>query len=210
MPRTKNRLLRDFSGTIDDLIFYQVDGHTYVRTRPVAYRDRQSPAQLTQRQRLKVVNRFLAPFKKVLRQTFKLSGSEGQAYQNASSYNLKHGLTGTYPAQAIDKSQARLSMGPIGLPAQVTIQRVSQGFLMEWDTALTHAHSAPDDTFIFFATHPYYDQGYYHMTGVRRHQGRFLWDSNLFEGHCPPDVWIAFRNAAETAVSESWYVALDG
>ncbi|MBI9069639.1 MAG: hypothetical protein JEZ09_20250 [Salinivirgaceae bacterium] len=206
MARTKNRLLQNFSGTLDDLVFYQVDGETYVRTKPVTYNDRQSLAQLAQRQRLKVVNRFLAPFKKVLRQTFQLEASERKAYGNASSYNMKHSLTGTYPHLSIDKTKVRLSMGPIGLPAHVTIKPTDNGFLMEWDTALTNSHSATDDTFLFFATHPYHGYGYYHFTGVRRSQGRFLWDSNLFEGHRKPDVWIAFRNAEETAVSESWYL----
>jgi len=206
MARTKNHLLRDLSGSIANLVFYQVDGETYVRTRPVTYKDRQSPAQLAQRQRIQVVNRFLTPFKKVLRQTFMLADRERQAYSNATSYNMKHGLTGSYPHLNIDKTKARLSMGPLGLPATATIKQVGDGFLMEWDPAPTNAHCAADDTFLFFATHPYYPQAYYHFTGVRRSEGHFLWNRNLFEGHAKPDVWIAFRNAAETLVSDSWYL----
>lgn len=208
MAQLKHRLFSGLSGSIDNLIFYQMDGKTYVRSKPVDYKDRRSPAQLAQRQKLKLVGRFLAPFKKMLKQTFLVNESKTTAYQNAFSYNMKYGITGDYPGLRIDKANVRLSMGPVGLPSEITMQTQPDGWLIEWDTDLTNEHCSTDDTFILMATHPYYEEGYYHFTGVRRREGHFLWNSNLFEGQSHPDVWIAFRNAEETMLSESRYIAV--
>ncbi|MFC3417368.1 DUF6266 family protein [Algoriphagus hitonicola] len=56
-------------GKIGNLVFYSMNGKTVVRTRPSGtHRNKThpSPLQLLQREKLKTINRFLKPLKRVL------------------------------------------------------------------------------------------------------------------------------------------------
>src|SRR5690554_1239792 len=81
-----NNLYENTQGKIGNLIFYQLNGSGYVRTRPSHYKDRKSPAQLEQRQRLSVVTEFLRSFGSLLRITFASEAIGRSAMQEAQSY----------------------------------------------------------------------------------------------------------------------------
>ena len=63
MARLKNSLLKGMSGSIGELILYEMGGETYARSKPANYKDRKSPTQLNQREKLILINDFLRPFK---------------------------------------------------------------------------------------------------------------------------------------------------
>jgi len=206
MAEFKDKFLENFTGTIGNMIFYQRGGKTFVRSKPAMLKDRQSEAQLAQREKFKLVHEFLAPYKKVLSKTFVDTTGSRTAYQNAFSYNLKNAVSGTYPDYKMDFRKVFLSRGEVALPTQITIKKQDTGFLIEWDTSVNAEACEPDDTFVLIASHNFYPNIHYRFTGIPRSEGHYLWDNNLFEAHSMPDVWVAFRNADETAVSESRYL----
>lgn len=206
MAEFKDRFLENFTGTIGNMIFYQRGGKTFVRSKPAKHKDRQSEAQLAQREKFKLVHEFLAPYKKVLSKTFVDTTGSRTAYQNAFSYNLKNAVSGTYPDYKMDFRKVFLCRGEVALPTEITIKKQNTGFLIEWDTSVNAEACEPDDTFVLIASHNFYSNIHYRFTGILRSEGHYLWDNNLFEAHSMPDVWVAFRNADETAVSESRYL----
>ncbi|TAJ13727.1 hypothetical protein DMA11_07655 [Marinilabiliaceae bacterium JC017] len=204
MARLNNKLLADSSGKLDLLVVYQMFGNTYVRTRPGKYRDRKSPAQLAQRQKMQLVTTFLRPFKELLRITFASEAQGRTAYHAAKSYNLKHGLCGEYPHQAIDSDKALLSYGPLNLPQEIKVTRQSGGLLFEWEKNL--GDSAASDTLLVMAFNPLTLQMDYRFTGIHRNTGNCLWNTPLSQSGDELEVWLAFRNREETLMSDSRHV----
>lgn len=193
------------SGALGTLVFYQKNGKGYVRTRPAQYRDKKSPAQLAQRQRLQVMNGFLRSFREALRVTFAAEAQGRTALQAAQSYNMLNALEGEYPDIRINKSKALVSKGPLPLPSAVRMTPQEQGVLLQWDNGVECTPGRSSDTLVVLVLP---QDGYpaaAHFTPVLRSGGQYL----LSLGQTPevlPDIWIAFRNPQQTLMSDSMWV----
>jgi hypothetical protein len=194
-------------GKLGNLVFYKVGDKNYVRTRAEQFHDRKSPAQMAQRQRMQVMNRFLGSFRELFRITFAGEAGGRMAMQAAQSYNMRNALAGEYPDIYIDKSRVLLSHGPLPVPVSAMVTAQSEGLLIEWvnspDAALHH----PYDTLVMMAFSFETGSSDYRFTGARRSEGSYLWKTALpLTNGVLPDVWIAFRNRTETLMSDSFYV----
>ena len=201
---TINNLFDSGQGKLGNLVLYKVGGQGRVRTRAGHFRDRKSPAQLAQRQRMQVVNHFLKPFRDLIRITFAAEAMGGSAVHAARSYNMRHALTGEYPDIAIDKSRALLSRGPLPLPVGAKASPQPEGLLIEWENGAEAAGQLPSDTLVVMALSPGNGTVDYRFTGVRRSDGCYLWKPSLPQENL--DIWIAFRNRKETEMSESLFL----
>lgn len=209
MAILKQSLLESGTGKLGSLVVYNRNGKTCVRSKPAEYHDRRSPAQLAQRQRMMLVKEFLHPFKQLLRRTFASEAISRPAYHSAQSYNMKHGIEGAYPDQRINLQEAMLSRGPIPLPKTIRATLTPKGIQFIWDTYLTGADASGSDVLLVMLRIPGTDLTDYQFTGVRRSAGNFLWGTRFPEQVTRPDLWIAFRNRDETAMSNSCHVTIE-
>jgi hypothetical protein len=202
-----NNLFDSGQGKLGNLIFYKVGDQHYVRTRAEHFHDRKSPAQLAQRQRMQVMNRFLGHFRDLFRITFAGEAGGPGAMQAAQSYNMRNALAGEYPDISVDKSKVLLSQGPLPVPVNVTATQQPEGVLIEWENSADAASHHPYDTLVVIVFSPETDTSDYLFTGARRSAGSYLWKPALPKSNGTlPDLWIAFRNRQETLMSNSFFV----
>jgi hypothetical protein len=194
-------------GTLGNLVFFRRLGKTYARTRPARFRDRKSPAQLAQRQKMQAVNRFLKPFSALIRITFTPESAGRTALHSAQSYNMRNAFAGEYPNLYIDYSTALLSSGPLPLPANVSVSAQPDGLLIEWQNGEEAAGKRSYDTLVLMAWSEMDGWGVFKFSEVYRKEGRYVWNPamQLNENEIPA-VWIAFRSQEQTEMSDSWYI----
>ncbi len=206
MAKIEN-LLDGGKGKLGNLVFYKMNGSSYVRTRPAKYRDRKSPAQLAQRQRMQVVNNFLRSFRGLVQVTFAAEAAGRSALQAARSYNMRYGFTGEYPDIRVDRSKALLSRGPLPLPAGMSVSAQPDGLLIRWENGPEATGSAANDTLIVIAWNEKTGNGIYEFTSVRRTEGEYLWKLPQPETvDSLQGVWVAFRNLKLNSVSDSIWI----
>jgi hypothetical protein len=201
---TIDHLFDSGQGLLGNLVLYKVGGKGRIRTRPARYRDKKSPAQLAQRQRMQVMLQFLKPFSRLLRITYAAEAVGRSAIQAAQSYNMRHALAGEYPDIYVNKSKALLSLGPLPVPVAATLTAQPEGLLIEWENDPEAARHHPHDTLVIMALSEVKGYTDVRFTETRRSQGRHAWTPVLPAG--PVAVWIAFRNQAQTEMGESFYV----
>jgi hypothetical protein len=201
---TIDHLFDTGQGLLGNLVLYKVGGKGRIRTRPAQYRDRKSPAQLAQRQRMQVMLQFLKPFSRLLRITYAAEAVGRSAMQAAQSYNMRHALAGEYPDIYVDKSKALLSRGSLPVPVGATLTARPEGLLIEWQNDPEAALHHPHDTLVIMALSAEKGHTDVRFTETRRSEGRHAWTPALPSG--PVAVWIAFRNRAQTEMGESLFV----
>lgn len=194
-------------GKLGNLVFYKMNGKGIVRTRPAHFNDRKSPAQKAQRHRLQVVNAFLRPFRDIIRITYAAAAEGRTARAAAMSSIMRNALAGEYPDINVDKSKALLSKGSLPLPVNASVEAHPEGLLIRWENGGEAAGKAARDTLVGIALFGNTLEADFQFSGVQRSAGQFLWrlTKPLQEGE-KPDVWIAFRNAAMTEMSNSMYI----
>lgn len=133
MARLKGDILSGVTGKISNLIFYQSNGRTLVRTRPSGYRDQKSLSQLIQRQRFSVTQQFLKSFRPVINNYFRPITPNKTAFGEALAWHLKNALTGEYPNLRIDYTQTLLTRGELPLPISIRAIRNDKLLIVEWD-----------------------------------------------------------------------------
>jgi hypothetical protein len=105
---------KGLSGTIGDRVYYQRNGISYSRSKPVSMKNPGTPAQLAQRTKLAVILKFLQPIKEFVRIGFQSKAKHMSAFNYATSFLYKNALTGDNPDFSIDYSSVLLSAGNLG------------------------------------------------------------------------------------------------
>lgn len=203
-----NNLFDSGKGSLGNLVFFRRLGKTYVRTKPVRYRDRKSPSQLAQRQRMQAMNRFLKPFSPLIRITFTPEAAGKTALHAAQSYNMRHAFAGEYPGIHVDNNKVLLSRGPLPLPQNLSVKAQPDGLLIEWVNGNEASGNRWSDTLVVMAWSESAGQGAYKFSETYRKEGRYFWKPaiSLLENEIP-NVWIAFRNQEQSEMSDSRYIS---
>ena len=201
MARTEKGALGTISGKVGNVIYYNMYGKAYARSRPDIRNDKQTPARLKQRQRLSLVTSFLQPFKDLLKITFAPITSGRSPYHTALSYNMKHAIKGEeYPHQEMDMGKVFLSAGGLELPEKYAVKNAADGLFVEWSGLTGDSR----DALVVIAYNQQNNYVQYQFTGVPRYKESYLWDVDLSDGD--HHVWIAFRSHDEKEMSNSLYL----
>lgn len=203
MVRVKKGLLISGGGSIGNLVFYSMNGNTYIRTKPSRYRDKKSQAQLAQRKKFNIVLSFLQKFKALIRIGFAGEAIGRSAFQAAQSYHLKHAVMGKYPDMEFNYSKSMLCSGNVKVPEQIEIRKAEDHILIEWERPEV---KNMNDTLIVAAAH--FGNADFQLTGVKRSKMKFKWFTELTD-YKNLHVWVAFRNEKESDVSNSIYTYLE-
>ena len=193
-------------GRLGNLVIYKRNGQAIVRTRPEYYHDNKSPAQMAQRQKLKVVNEFLGPFLKLIRITIPPQAAGRTARAEAQSQIMRNALEGEYPDIHVNKSKALLCHGPLPVPVSVSATIQSGGILIEWENGAEAPGMHSKDTLLVIAGAKDADGIAYSFTEAMRSDGQYFWKPALPEQ--PAELWMAFRNQEQTKMSNSFYFRL--
>lgn len=207
MAKIEN-LFESGRGKLGNLVFYKVGNNGYVRTQAAHFRDRKSPAQLAQRQKLQLMSGFLKPFTKLIRITFSADAMGRSPMRAALSYNMRQALAGEYPGIYVDKSKVLLSHGPLPVPVTASVASQPDGLHITWENGAEAARLNSDDILVVMALSADTRSVDFLFTGVRRSVGHYLWSPALQKNNSnQPDIWLAFRNRQETMMSNSFYVS---
>ncbi len=204
MARLKTNILDAATGKIGNVVVYEMYGKTYIRSKPSGYKDKQSIAQLAQRQKMTLTNAFLRPFKELIKVTFAHEAIGRSAFHAAKSFNLKNAIEGTYPDQIISPEKAVLSTGSILLPENVLLTKKEDGLFFEWNPSY-HPHASHLDTLVVMARERERHFVKYRVTGAQRSDQSYFWPMDLFK-YGTIDVWIAYRSHKEDDMSETLYL----
>lgn len=108
--------LDNLTGTIGNLIYYQRNGKTYVRTKPVTYRDAKTEKQVLARGRFAGCNRFYDLLRSDLFRRIWKVAAEGTG-KNAKNLFVQHNIYAFgKEKEVIDYSRLKFSTGLLPLP----------------------------------------------------------------------------------------------
>ncbi|WP_289053146.1 DUF6266 family protein [Carboxylicivirga marina] len=206
MGTVNSGVLKGVSGKVGDLVLYERDGKTCVRSMPGSVKKSQTPLQLNQRKKMTLVNNFLQPFTKLLKRTFADPQSGKRAYNLAKSYNLQHGTKGFGETLEMNYQTALLCKGPLSEPFDVKGSANESGLTIQWK--YDSKAGSPSDTLLV----------------IRRHK-EHVWFDFLFSGAKPSDLtyhwhlgpndkvedyhfWVAFTDQMGEKMSNSVYVEI--
>jgi hypothetical protein len=135
MGKSKDAIFGGFSGRLGNIVGCYRYGKYYLRTLPEKVNQPDTPAQLAQRMRFRLVQEFLSPFKGLLKIGFAAYASGRSAYSAAVSYNLRHAISGEYPDLAIDPEKVLLSRGKLPTAQSASVAFAHQKLLFTWTVA---------------------------------------------------------------------------
>ena len=204
MARLNNGILNGGSGKVGNVIMYTRYGQDFIRVKPSFPKDKKTPKQLAQRQKMALIHEFLRPAKELIHKTFANDSSTRSPYQSAQSYNLKHAIAGEYPNQYIDTEKGLLSKGDIPLPAEITYVADENGIRINWNTGITEPNAEEYDTLMIVWKYKQSDFIDYTNVGARRYNGTFLWTEVREKQLKNYTIWLIFRNREETDFSNSY------
>ena len=113
MATNEQGILGGFSGKVGTVIGGNWNGVDFMRGIPAHITNPRTTAQQDQRVRMATIIQFLSPLKAFLRVGFKKQAIKMSAFNAATSYNLAHAITGTYPDYGIDYSKVLVSQGKL-------------------------------------------------------------------------------------------------
>jgi hypothetical protein len=194
------------TGRVGKLVYYRVNGVQRVRTIGKLTAP-PSLAQLRARLELKVMIGFLKLMTEFLNVGFKVApGSNKSPFNVATSYNIRHGLTGVYPDISIDFSKVRLSMGNVEPAVNLSVVLGDVGLVFSWDGTIPQYYPSPTDQTIVLAFFPVQNKVVYGLYGARRLDGTVVLeipDDLIAESM---EVYFAFVSADRKRGSDSVYL----
>lgn len=196
-------------GSIGNVVVYTMHGKNFIRSKPTKYTDRKSEAQLSQRAKMQLVTNFMKPFKELIRKTYTAEAVGRAPYHAAKSEIMRNAVDGEYPDFEINKSAALLSKGPLPLPANISVKVQDGNLLFEWNNDTEAEKIQNKNTLVVILYDSKSEICKYQFTNVRRSEKSYRWDPGMdISKENLPDIWIAFRNVDETAMSNSMYLTV--
>ena len=205
------------SGKIGNLVGSSWRGISYLKSRPVQYRDAKTVVQQTTRMKMKLTIEFLKACNPVIRVGFLGYSTPTQAaFHVATSYNYHHGIKGTFPDLEIDYSQIMVSRGDLPAAEQAKCEPAGERKIkFLWMATSEKTGARHDDTAILLAYNSSKKYAAYSLQGSIRADGEtILTVPPGFAGdevHC----YLCFANLPKLAqeplaeyVSDSMYLGI--
>ena len=190
MARFSASILDAFSGIIGPAVPSKWRDMYYGRTLPGTIVRPAAQKQHQQRTKLTFTNRFLKPMKGLLMISFRAHGCSGTEFSSAVAYNMKHAITGSYPAFRIHYNRVLVSRGPLSAAAAASAVMDGRLLRFSWAGTATGKASAGDSAvLVVFCP----DQGFcYHtLAGGNRSDGAGRLDLSQLAG-ATVHTWLAF------------------
>ena len=114
----KNGPFGGFTGKVNNLVGYEVNGQFRIRARPKERTTPPTAGELENRKKFDMVQAWLRPLTLFLRTGFQHYKPTFEGFTAAKSYLMKNALVGEKPNEVIDPSKVLVSFGRLPLPQQ--------------------------------------------------------------------------------------------
>ena len=205
MGKTNNGILGGFTGTIGTVTGYMRNGQNVIRTRTSSIKDKRTPLQLAQREKIAVCSRFTNAFTGTdfFRKSFPAYGHTGTGHNRATSALMSRALTGVYPDIALNYAQVLVSKGRLPGAHQAKVNLKLKNVLQfSFADNSTDGIAAADDTCILVAYAPNLQQAIFTLHGGFRKDKKASLNVTAFKGHIV-ETWIGFLSKGEADASDS-------
>lgn len=181
MGRVKGSILEGIRGKVGDLVFYQLDGQTYVRRAPgkqsIATKQRTSEAKKISQSVNIQTHKFLRFFTHLVRFGFQEWQAGGRkAYHAAVSFTSKNcfSFIGSGREKELNISLVKFSRGSLLGALDPKAERISTGVLFTWKDNSWMAGSHPGDSTFLVLVHENRRNSVWEYMGNPREKGSHL------------------------------------
>ncbi len=207
MARLKDGLLGGLSGKIGDVIGYIRYGKAYVKMKTLKPKKEPSLAQLAEREKMRVVNRFINSMTEFVRIGFSLEAADKTHSANsaAKSYQMKNAMAGVYPALGVDYAKVLLSKGVIDPALNISVLGMPTGIQFSWElsqrTSVYHKRSRV----MLLVYAPALNKSFYSLSGARITENTDFMELPIaFRGQLL-HMYVAFHSDDKKQISNSTY-----
>ena len=172
MATIKKGILGGLSGKVGNVVGGTWKGIDYLRALPSNVSQGNSPAQLSARQKMHLVNRFLKTCVPLVRIGFSSYAQKMSAYNAATSYNYHNAISGDYPDHELDFPSLRVSMGNLSGGDGVSCASPEAGKLsFTWNDNSGADNANASDTAMLLVFNPAKGSSVYVLQGPARSSG---------------------------------------
>ncbi len=199
--------LKNISGTLGNLVFYQRNGGTYIRMKPTKYRDKKTDKQVLLRGRFAGCNYFYKCLQAdMFRQVWKTVAKD--TGKNAQNMFIRHNIHAFGKEQGItDYERLHFSAGLLPLPRKLGLERRNaHDCRVYWEYNPREAIGSPTDRLYVVELHTDL-RIRLHETGVCRREGEALF-STFYAIDKETHLYGFWGNEAGTSFSPSHYFPL--
>lgn len=169
MGKIKNGLLGPVSGKVGNVVGSSWKGVDYLRMLPASVSNPRTPAQLRQRAGFLLVVRFLRPLLDLIKVGYSTYARRMSAYNAATSYVLRHALSGEFPDLHLDYARVLLSRGNLRGLTEVQIQSAaSLQLTLQWENNAFMGNALPYDKVAVVVYNPAKADAFYAMDAALR------------------------------------------
>lgn len=198
------------SGKVGNVVYYNYNGGTYVRSLPAQSSRKRppTPKQAKQRGRFSVVQNWLKPILPLIRVGFNEYAPRQTSHNSAMSYNLEHVVVENGDVFEINPEAFAFSQGL--LPEAEQSSMVQEGDLVRFHWQINYEYPSENklDRTILLLYRPGSDCSCFRIYGSERWQ---LMDSLSIKEFKPADIihgYIAFISSERQEVSNSVYLGM--
>jgi hypothetical protein len=147
MAKVQNPLIGDARGKIGNTVFSKWKGINTLRTKPIEVNNPESVAQLTQRQKFSLILAVSIDILALIRVGFQNFANAMSEFNAFMSWNMKNAITGSYPSQAVDWENLKISRGNLpGLVDADLTPTAPANIAIAWTDNSGESGASADDT----------------------------------------------------------------
>jgi len=207
MATNNSGVLGAFIGTIGPVTGFMRNGKNIVRSSRSSIKNKRTPLQLAQREKIRICNIFTTAFSGTgfFNKSFAAYGHTGTGFNRVTGALMSQAITGAYPDITLNYARALISKGnlPGAVAAKVAIKPKGVIQFSFADNSLDGI-ARSDDSVILVAYAPALQQAIFTLHGGFREDKRAVLNIAAFKGYTI-ETWIGFLSKDEGDASDSVY-----
>ena len=166
-------ILGKINGTVGPVVTYLLNGQNVIRAKGKGSTKPASPAQLTNRQQMKLLSAFFKKTNRFLKQGFGplALGTKFNYHNLAVRANKATAIKGIYPEQYIDYEKLIFSQGELETAINPAVARVANGLKFTWDCPESLDFKYYNDQVMMLAYSPLLNKSISIESGAKRNTG---------------------------------------
>jgi hypothetical protein len=207
MAKTNSSVLGPFIGTLGPVTGFMRNGKNILRTSTSSIKNKRTPLQLAQREKIRICNRFTKAFVRTgfFSKTFPAYGHTGTGFNRATGALMNLAVTGVYPEMQLNYAQVLISKGKLpGVQSPKVVKRANDILQFTFTDNSTDGSASPGDTVILVAYAPDLQQAIFTLNAGLRKDKKATLNVAALKGHTI-ETWIGFLSKDEMDASDSVY-----
>jgi hypothetical protein len=205
MAKINSSVLGPFIGTLGPVTGFMRNGKNVLRTSTSSIKNKRTPLQLAQREKIRVCNRFTKAFTRTgfFRKTFPAYGHTGTGFNRATGALMNLAITGAYPEMELSYAQVLISKGKLpGVQNAKVVRKVNDILQFSFTDNSANGSASPNDSIILVAYAPDLQQAIFTLNGGFRKDKKATLNVAALKGHTI-ETWIGFLSRDEQDASDS-------